>query len=440
MKYGSTTKCIISVFLILGLLLSAPILKNFMGPVTYLVFCNGEGANPDSYGNYIFYVDVEQNLTGSYENIAHIPYYSYDNNTGFSVIVTALKPVRFYVFVQLNETLAASQAQAYLRTHVLLTLKNSTGSLIYDESEMIDYSCVGPASGFYTVGYWKTWDMPTHPADGETYQIWFNYEILHSEDEYPYRSPHLGTLDTDHAASTPVRLYGDNITASWDGFNNFAYDIMIESITVRIGGTGGTPSGKCAIYTFGPNTTETSWTTQENLIYTGGDHYEVFMFDAPIMLPASTVYILAFWHDGAGDGGYCDLRYNTTGSVTAGFKAHSYNSFPSPLVLDTEFDRNYQFWAEYIIPTWGWGEEWWGLLGTPEWYDAELWWGLGYCDLIILNIWMIKMGMFIAGLSMVFGPILYAGHYNMKMSMKEAITVLLIVFAGIGTLAGFTYM
>ena len=196
---------------------------------------------------------------------------------------------------------------------------------------------------------------------------------------------------------------------------------------------------KCAFYDHSDNTTQSNWWTEERTLSGYGQRYETFDFDPKPNLPSGEYWIL-IWHDGGGPGdGKITYWYTTNASGRGGYSGNSYGGWPSPIVWDQTNTKQMLIWAEYDLPNWLEAEVWWGLLGTPIWQNAETWLISLYAEWVIISLPMLRIGMFIGGLSLVFGPILYAGHKGMSLSMEEAISILLMVFGGIGILMGFTY-
>jgi hypothetical protein len=134
-----------------------------------LAFASGTA---DAYGDEISEVSVWQGgaMKG---NITHANY-----TAGVQVKVDALTATQFNCSVLLNDTFAASTAEAQTNTRVYLNITYTNGTAIISTTEITDYYAVDLGTGFYLVKSYYLWDDAANfPVAGVTYYVWFNYEV-----------------------------------------------------------------------------------------------------------------------------------------------------------------------------------------------------------------------------------------------------------------------
>jgi len=132
-----------------------------------ILFVYGIG-NPDSYGNVIVWMTVEQWDGDSWEILLN-----QTTATSWSQRVVDNQPVRFQVKWRLNNTLATSTSQAVSYTKVLMNITSS-----WTNVELNNTSSSSDASWYYGVEL-GTWNQTGKPAAGVTYNVATRYEAYY---------------------------------------------------------------------------------------------------------------------------------------------------------------------------------------------------------------------------------------------------------------------
>jgi hypothetical protein len=183
--------------------------------------------------------------------------------------------------------------------------------------------------------------------------------------------------------------------------------------------------------------------TEERAHSDTNDAYWKYDFLSTVTLTNGT-YFIAFWQDGGTPGtGQIQMWWATNNTGTGQYDgsaspsgpvgvsggawgAHSYGSWPNPMVWDAEdTTRVYRMWVEFDL---------------PEWHTVENWWG---SMLVIIGLTFhlnaLRWGLLMGGLIMFAGPLMYIAHEKTSIGAVTAIDCMLIIFIGIGLLIGFSY-
>lgn len=141
---------------------------------------------PTVYG-YINKIELQQwNTTlDDWQDMEGHPVFAdeYSNTTGFQFDPEPNWKVRFFVIVELNDTLASSTAEAAIFTRVLLTVQRQDErgvalDWVYNATALNLIDSSGPSGGFYTVRYYLDW-VNDKPNGGFWYEVWLDYEVYY---------------------------------------------------------------------------------------------------------------------------------------------------------------------------------------------------------------------------------------------------------------------
>jgi len=136
----------------------------------FIVYAAG---TPDSYGNQILSLNIQQNQTGSWATVAIVTNDQY--TPSMNVEVDAGYPTRFAVSVKLNYTMASSTAEAETNTRVYITVATKYTSQMSDSRAGSDYSTYWYVlHECYTSG---DWDFTT--ASDTTYAVTIDYDAYY---------------------------------------------------------------------------------------------------------------------------------------------------------------------------------------------------------------------------------------------------------------------
>jgi hypothetical protein len=155
------TKALITIPFLLVILAVALLVQ--ASPTTLIVHASGTA---DEYGNYIQTVVIQQLIDEEVETIETITFADYE--ASMEVQLTESVPTYVLIYVQLNDTLAGSTAEAVTNTNVTLSV---SGATIYAGTPQ----GTGPDGGFYTVSRLYTWN--DGPEEGITYTCILSYKV-----------------------------------------------------------------------------------------------------------------------------------------------------------------------------------------------------------------------------------------------------------------------
>jgi len=131
---------------------------------------------PDAYGNYIAYVRIYQNTTGSWVAVTSVNYLTFTN--GSTLSIPANQKTIVEIEVLLNDTLASDLSTAIARTRVYITITGVTTSTLMTYSTG---SHIGPVWDL-RYAYPSPTSSPTSlwtPATDTTYSTLAQYQAYY---------------------------------------------------------------------------------------------------------------------------------------------------------------------------------------------------------------------------------------------------------------------
>jgi hypothetical protein len=150
---------------------------NVPGFSTFKVYAAG---SPDSYGDYIAYVEVYQYISGSWPSNTLISSSGYSSGMNFQI--TSNVQTLLEVIVVLNGTLANSDAMAEACTAVNVTISGTSYTSAY-----LTCNFVSSGNGLYELNFWGpsgTYTVPPSgtywtPATDTTYSVQITYQAYY---------------------------------------------------------------------------------------------------------------------------------------------------------------------------------------------------------------------------------------------------------------------
>ena len=256
----------------------------------------------------------------------------------------------------------------------------------------------------------------------------FMFEVW-GEEAPPPEYDFFGNKDKTH-----IQGITEVITGSWF---NLPQNARILNMYVFVGGDVNTSLIKGVIYRKVDNSCVAESAAHQVDAFTGSEWHELDFappYEEEILGTGDYILMITSQY-------YVDFFYKVDGQ-NKGYQRNwewDYeDTFPDPLEDAGTNTREYAIYVTYEAVEWHKAEVWWGFMGTIYWHNVEFWFGKTQAGYIQAYVPMIKMGMLITGLICVFLPMTIVGYKGKKIGMAGAISAILILFAGIGLLIGFS--
>jgi hypothetical protein len=165
---------IVSVSILIACILAVAFVR-FPDQAKLIVYASG---SPDVYGNKIKEFRIQQDTYGNatYYTIATLTNDTY--GVGVEVPLTELAPVRFFIEVYFNSTLAASIADAKTKIKLNMTITGggwSNHTLTGDDGPL-NYLGTDGAFWLFDSNVYNVW-VGSYPEEGTTYQAYIYYQV-----------------------------------------------------------------------------------------------------------------------------------------------------------------------------------------------------------------------------------------------------------------------